>query len=100
VYYSSSSADTLTQANNTSFKIRPNAWWLVLAYQCLVMTLPAFKLLHVSTVAEWSWLWIMLPVWGPSALLVLVLGIEQMARLGKAKEGTSVHSLTVESIAG
>ncbi|MFD1872692.1 hypothetical protein [Hymenobacter bucti] len=84
------------QSDNTVYRFRLNAWGIILIYQCLVMTLPALKLLHVPTVSSWSWLWITLPIWAPSALLALVLGAEQLARLGKAKADGQEHSLAME----
>jgi hypothetical protein len=95
MHYLTHPTATLTQSNNTVYKFRPNAWTFVLVYQCLVMALPMLKLLHISAVSEWSWLWITLPVWAPSALLAVVLGVEQVTRLGKANN--QVHSLVGES---
>lgn len=83
----------LIQSDDTLYKFRLNGCALVLIYQCLVMTLPALKLLHVPAVSEWSWVWIALPVWAPSALLAVVLGVEQLTQLGKAKVSNQAHVL-------
>jgi hypothetical protein len=69
---------------------------MVLVYQCLVLTLPAFKLLHVSAVSSWSWLWVTLPIWAPSALLAVVLGAEKLAGLGKTKAAAQERGLAME----
>lgn len=84
------------QSDDTVYHFRLTAWGLVLIYQCLVMALPALKLLHVPAVSGWSWLWITLPVWAPSALLVMVLGVEQLVGLGKAKVEGQEHGLALE----
>jgi hypothetical protein len=81
-------APALAQSNDTVYRFRLNGWMLVLICQCLVMALPILKLLHVSPVSSWSWLWVTLPLWSPSVLLALVLGVEQLASIGKAKEGS------------
>ena len=83
------------QADNTIYQVRLNVWALVLIFQCLVMALPALKLLHVSPVSNWPWLWVTLPIWSPSALLAMVLGGEQLAGLGKAKALGQEHGILV-----
>lgn len=86
----------LIQSDETVYKFRLNGCALVLIYQCLVMTLPALKFLHVAVVSEWSWFWITLPVWAPSVLLAVVLVVEQVAKLSKAKASDQEHSLVGE----
>jgi hypothetical protein len=88
-------ASALTQSDDTIYRFRLNGWALILVCQCLVMALPILKLLHVSPVSTWSWLWVMLPFWAPSVLLAVVLGIEQLASLGKAKEGSLLVGTSV-----
>jgi hypothetical protein len=87
---------SLSQPADTVYKFRPNVWTLILAYQCLVMMLPALKFLHVPTVNEWSWAWVTLPIWAPIALLAVVLVVEQVVQLGKAKPSDQLHSLVGE----
>lgn len=82
----------LIQSDDTVYQFRLNGCALVLMYQCLVMTLPVLKLLHVVAVSEWSWFWITLPVWAPSALLAVVLIGEKVAQLGKGKNSPA-HNL-------
>lgn len=89
----------LTQSDDTVYRFRLNGCALVLTYQCLVLLLPALKLLHVPAVSEWSWYLIMLPVWAPSALLAVVLGLEQVTQLGKAKTYDQAHILVGETSA-
>jgi len=86
----------LIQSDDTVYKVRLNGCALVLIYQCLVMTLPALKLLSVPAVSEWPWVWIALPVWAPSALLAMVLGVEQVTQFGKAKVNNQAHNLMGE----
>jgi hypothetical protein len=64
------------------------AW--VLFGQCLVLVLPFLKLLQVPGIADWSWLSVLAPIWGPGALLVIILAVERVAGAGK-KLVTSYH---------
>ncbi len=57
------------------------AW--VLFGQCLVMLLPVLKLLQVPVVADWSWFGVLAPMWGPGALLAIILAIEGVVGAGK-----------------
>lgn len=57
------------------------AW--VLFGQCLVLLLPILKLLQVPGIADWSWLGVLAPVWGPGALLAAILAIEWGVGAGK-----------------
>jgi hypothetical protein len=57
------------------------AW--VLIGQCLVFLLPVLKLLQVPVVADWSWFSVLAPLWGPGALLAIILAIEGVAGAGK-----------------
>jgi hypothetical protein len=66
-------------------------------YQCVVMTLPTLKFLHVHAVSEWSWVWVTLPIWAPSALLAIVLVAEKVTQLGKTKASNRAHSLVEET---
>lgn len=86
----------LTQSDDTIYKFRLNGCAMVLVYQCLVMTLPVLKLLHVPAVSEWPWFLVTLPVWAPSALLAVVLGVEKVSQLGKVKTSNQTHILVGE----
>lgn len=88
-------ASTVAQSDDSVYHFRLNAWILVIVCQCLVMALPILKLLHVSAVSNWSWLWVTLPLWAPSVLLAVVLGVEQLASIGKAKEGSLLVGTSV-----
>lgn len=57
----------------------------MLLFECLVMALPVLKLLRFPAVADWSWVWVTVPVWGPGALLALVLALEWLVELGRPK---------------
>jgi hypothetical protein len=85
-----------TQSDDTVYKFRLNGCALVLIYQCVVMTLPTLKFLQVHAVSEWSWVWVTLPIWAPSALLAIVLVAEKVAQLGKAKTGSQARRLVEE----
>jgi hypothetical protein len=50
------------------------AW--VLFGQCLVLLLPVLKLLEVPGIADWSWLSVLAPLWGPGVLLAIILAVE------------------------
>lgn len=65
----------------TRFRLNGCAW--VLLCQCLVLTLPVLKLLGIANVADWSWFWVTVPIWGPGALLTLVVITEWVADLRK-----------------
>lgn len=65
----------------TRFRLNGCAW--VLLCQCLVLALPMLKLLGIASVADWPWFWVTVPIWGPGALLTLVLTTEWVADLGK-----------------
>lgn len=99
MYSSSYPAASPSQSKEPFFKIRLTAWAYVLIYQCFVMALPALKLLHVSSVSTWSWGWVTMPVWAPSALLALVLGAERVMQLGKAKADAPHHEIAMETSA-
>ncbi len=94
MHYLSHPTPAFAQSDDTVYKFRLSGCALVLMYQCLVMTLPALKLWHVPTISDWSWAWITLPIWAPSVLLAVVLGVEQLAKLGKTKVTSQVHSLS------
>lgn len=57
------------------------AW--VLFGQCMVLLLPTLKLLQVPGVADWSWLGVLAPMWGPGALLLVILAVEWVLGAGK-----------------
>lgn len=48
-----------------------------------------FTVLKLCGVINWSWWWVLLPVWGPLALIVVLIGgvglIEVLASKGKTK---------------
>jgi hypothetical protein len=90
---------TPAQSDNTVYKFRLNGCALVLMYQCVVMTLPTLKFLHVNAVSEWSWFWVTLPIWAPSVLLAIVLVAEKVTQLGKAKVSSQARSLVEETSA-
>ena len=75
----------LIQPNGTMLKIRLSGCAWVLLFECLVMALPVLKLLRFPAVADWSWVWVTVPVWGPGALLALVLALEWLVELGRPK---------------
>lgn len=56
--------------------------WVVIG-QCLVFLLPVLKLLQVPVVADWSWFGVLAPVWGPGAILAIILAIEGVVGAGK-----------------
>lgn len=85
-----------TQSDDTVYKFRLNGCAIVLVFQCLVMTLPALKLLQVAVVSNWPWLWVTLPIWSPSVLLALVLIGEKVVQLSKTKVDSQVRSLVAE----
>jgi hypothetical protein len=55
----------------------------VLLGQSLVLLLPILKLLHVPGVADWSWFGVLTPVWGPGALLALIIAFERLVSTAK-----------------
>ena len=61
---------------STMYKIQPSGCAWVLLGQFLVLLLPVLKLLQVPIIADWSWLGVLIPVWGPGALLALILAAE------------------------
>lgn len=83
--YLLSPSASLIQPNGTMLKIRLTGFAWVLLFQCLIMAMPVLKLLGLSAVAGWSWVWVLAPVWGPGALLALVLAIEWVVELGRPK---------------
>ena len=58
------------------YKIQPTGCAWVLLGQSLVLLLPILKLLHVPGIVEWPWVGVLAPVWGPGALLALILAAE------------------------
>jgi len=65
------------------YKIQLSGCAWVLFGQCLVLLLPTLKLLQVPGVADWSWLGVLAPVWGPGALLAIILAVEWILGTGK-----------------
>jgi hypothetical protein len=76
---SPSTADV--QADSPVLRLRLDTCAYVLALQCLVMALPILKLVGVAAVASWSWLWVLVPVWGPGALLTVMIGAERLVEV-------------------
>ena len=74
---------TLVQPENAVMKLRLSGCAWVLVVQCLVMTMPVLKFLHVSSVANWPWLGVTAPFWVPGALLLFVFAVEWVANFGK-----------------
>ncbi|HET9506066.1 MAG TPA: hypothetical protein VFO93_21170 [Hymenobacter sp.] len=60
------------------YKIQPTGCAWVLLGQSLVLLLPILKLLQVPGIADWPWLGVLTPVWGPGILLALILGVEHL----------------------
>jgi len=58
------------------YKIQPTGCAWVLLGQSLVLLLPVLKLLQVPAIADWPWLGVLAPVWGPGLLLAVILGVE------------------------
>jgi hypothetical protein len=58
------------------YKIQPTGCAWVLLGQSLVLLLPILKLLHVPGIIDWPWVGVLAPVWGPGALLALILAAE------------------------
>lgn len=56
--------------------------------QSLVLLLPILKLLHAPGVADWSWFGVLTPVWGPGAMLAVIVAIE---RITSALKGVPVR---------
>lgn len=86
MYYPSHSHPTValmppSESIMTKFRLNGCAW--VLLCQFLVLTLPMLKLLGITNVADWSWVWVAAPIWGPGALLTLMLAVEWIADLRK-----------------
>jgi hypothetical protein len=57
------------------------------------MALPVLKLMGLGPLASWSWLWVFVPVWGPWALLSVIMLLE---RLVEALQG--VHSTKTQLV--
>lgn len=85
MYYSSHSHPTVALMPSESIltKFRLNGCALVLLCQCLVLALPMLKFLRITNVADWSWFWATAPIWGPGALLLVMLTVERIADLRK-----------------
>ena len=71
------------QPDETVYRLRLNGCAWILLYQCLLVALPALKLLHLTKISQWSWLWVTVPIWAPSALLALILALEWVTDRGK-----------------
>lgn len=72
---------SLAYPSGSIAKIRLNGCAWMLFYQCLVLALPLLKLLGTPGVEHWSWLWVLAPLWVPSALLLLVTVSEWLSPL-------------------
>jgi hypothetical protein len=83
MYPLSHSSTSLTQSEDAVMKLRLSGCAWVLVVQCLVMTLPILKLLHVPGVVNWPWIGVAAPFWAPGALLLVVFVVEWVANFGK-----------------
>lgn len=45
-----------------------------------------FTVLKLCGVINWSWWWVLLPVWGPAALVVLLLTIAGLCAVAGSKK--------------
>jgi hypothetical protein len=78
-------AAALTEADDIVYKFHLSGCAWVFLYQSLVLTLPILKLLHMTMVSTWSWLWVTVFFWGPGALLALILALEWIEESRKPK---------------
>jgi len=60
------------------YKIQLTGCAWVLLGQSLVLLLPILKLLHAPGIADWSWFGVLTPVWGPGAMLAVIVAIERI----------------------
>jgi L-cystine uptake protein TcyP (sodium:dicarboxylate symporter family) len=102
-----SSSTTYTESESPVLRLRLDAFMYILVLQCLVMTLPVCKLVGVGPMAHWSWLWVLAPVWGPGALLAVIIGVEGIIDAVQAKQYSeqeltashlSLHQMSVAQI--
>jgi hypothetical protein len=42
------------------------------------MALPVLKFMGLGPMASWSWLWVLMPVWGPWAVLSVIMVFERL----------------------
>lgn len=56
----------------------------LLTYLVLVLVPPVLKLAHL---VAWPWRWVTVPLWGPWALLVLLLALTLLRRLVWPRRG-------------
>ncbi|RZJ58346.1 MAG: hypothetical protein EOO55_00980 [Hymenobacter sp.] len=89
----SQQASATTQADSELYRLRLLGCAWVFLFQCLLMTLPTLKLLHLFGVDAWSWRWVTLPFWGPGVLLALVLLGERATGLRKADSQVTLSYL-------
>ncbi|RZJ94427.1 MAG: hypothetical protein EOO60_03075 [Hymenobacter sp.] len=82
--YALSHPATTTQSDEVLYEQRLKGLAWVLAFQCLIMTMPTLKLLHLFGAGDWSWRWITVPFWGPSVVLALLLLAERVLGFRKA----------------
>ncbi len=52
----------------------------------LSMLLVAFVVLKLCGVIDWSWIWVLSPVWMPIALALIVVGVALIFSKDKKKE--------------
>jgi hypothetical protein len=60
------------------YKIQLTGCAWVLLGQSLVLLLPILKLLHAPGIADWSWFGVLTPVWGPGAILAVIVAAERI----------------------
>jgi hypothetical protein len=58
------------------------------------MALPVLKYAGVGPMAHWSWLWVLAPVWGPGALLGVIVSIEQVIEAVQVGKDTKTQLVT------
>jgi len=60
------------------YKIQPTGCAWVLLGQSLVLLLPILKLLNTPGIADWPWVGVLAPIWGPGVFLALILAAESV----------------------
>jgi hypothetical protein len=78
VHTLASPSAAVVQSDSPVLQLRLNACLFVLALQCVVMALPVLKFMGLGPMASWSWLWVLMPVWGPWAVLSVIMVFERL----------------------